>query len=161
MFDTVAEFKDWWLTNGRPLRPPFDNASFHTDNAMSLCLYREGNCQVELYITAPDSTSPPHTHPGVDSMFVYLGGNIVFFLEGRDNVEDQSQFQKERSDGAHMLLGATVDSPDGIPHWLKVGPEGSAFLSFERWKEKIPTSVTVNWEGDYVGQEHKRVAEAQ
>jgi hypothetical protein len=156
----VLEFQNWWIKAGKPLRPPFKNPVFHTDNAMSLCLYREGNFQVELYITQPHSTSPPHIHPGVDSSFIYLAGNIQFNLEGRDN-PDVSQWQKPQENGAHVLFGKTVESPDGIPHWLKIGPEGGAFLSFEHWKDKDPVSVTVNWEGELVGEEHKKTIEAQ
>ena len=156
MWDKVEDFKNWWLKNGRPLRPPFENPVFHTDNAMSLCLYREGQFQVELYISEPNSVSPPHTHPGVDSSFIYLGGNIQFNLEGRDN-PDVSQWQKPQENGTHMLFGKTVSSPDGIPHWLNIGKEGGAFLSFEHWKNKTPVSVTVNWEGEPVGEEHKKI----
>lgn len=159
MWQTVEEFRDWYCQQGMPLKPPFKNPVFHTDNAMSLCLYREGRFQVELYITEAGATSPPHTHPGVESAFVYLAGNIQFNLEGRDN-PDASQWQHARADGAHVLFGKTVSSPDGIPHWLKIGPEGGAFLSFEHWKDKDPSSVTVNWDGEYVGQEHIKTVAA-
>ena len=159
MWQTVEEFRDWYCQQGMPLKPPFKNPVFHTDNAMSLCLYREGRFQVELYITEAGATSPPHTHPGVESAFVYLAGNIQFNLEGGAN-PDASQWQHARADGAHVLFGKTVSSPDGIPHWLKIGPEGGAFLSFEYWKDKDPSSVTVNWDGEYVGQEHIKTVAA-
>ena len=155
MWSTVEEFRDWYMSNGMPLRPPFKNPVFHTDNAMSLCMFRQGQFQVELYLTEPYSTSPKHTHPGVDSAFVYLAGNIQFNLEGREN-PDVQQWQKPSPEGYHMLLGKTVSSPDGIPHWLKIGPEGGAFLSFEHWKDRDPVSVTVNWEGETVGSEHDK-----
>ena len=157
-FQTVEQFRDWYCGQGLPLRPPFKNPVFHTDNAMSLCLYREGRFQVELYITEPGATSPKHTHPGVESAFVYLAGNIQFNLEGGDN-PDVSQWQKPQANGSHMLFGKTVSSPDGVPHWLKIGPEGGAFLSFEYWKDKDPVSVTVNWAGDTVGDEHNKTIE--
>jgi len=156
MWSTVEEFRDWYMGNGMPIRPPFKNPVFATDNAMSLCLFREGRFQVEMYISEPNSTSPPHTHPGVESAFVYLAGNIQFNLEGRDN-PDVQQWQVASPDGYHSLLGKTVSSPDGIPHWLGIGPEGGAFLSFEYWKDQDPVSVTVNWNGDSVGKEHDKI----
>jgi len=156
MWQTVEEFRDWYCAAGMPIRPPFLNPVFHTDNAMSLCLFREGQFQVELYITEPHSTSPKHTHPGVDSAFVYLTGNIQFNLEGRDN-PDASQWQYAKDNGAHALFGKTVSSPDGIPHWLLIGKEGGAFLSFEHWKDKSPISVTTNWEGEPVGEVHAEI----
>ena len=158
MHKTVEQFRDWYFKNGAPLRPPFHDPVFYTDNAMSLCLFREGQYQVELYITEPNSTSPPHTHPGVDSCFVYLAGNIQFNLEDRDN-PDVSQWQTEKADGTHALFGKTVSSPDGISHWLLIGKEGGAFLSFEYWKDKAPVSVTMNWEGEPVGQVHSKILE--
>jgi hypothetical protein len=156
MWSTVEEFRDWYMSNGMPIRPPFKNPVFNTDNAMSLCLYREGHFQVELYLTEPHSTSPKHTHPGVESAFVYLAGNIQFNLEGRDN-PDVKEWQVESPNGTHSLFGKTVSSPDGIPHWLGIGPEGGAFLSFEYWKDQEPLSVTVNWNGDSVGKEHDKI----
>ena len=156
MWKTVEEFRDWYCQNNLPWRPPFLNPVFFTDNAMSLCLYREGRFQVELYISSPDSTTPPHTHPGVESAFIYLTGNIEFNLDGRDRV-DNSPFQKERENGTHELFGRTVSSPDGIPHSLVIGKEGGAFLSFEYWKDKNPDSVTMNWRGEPVGEVHKNI----
>ena len=159
MWSTVEEFRDWYIANGSPLRPPFRQPVFHTDNAMSLCMFREGRFQVEMYLTKPGSTTPPHTHAGVDSAFVYLAGNIQFYLEGRDN-PDVQQWQKPNKNGNHFLLGTTVDSPDMTPHWLNIGPEGGAFLSFEYWKNEDPVSVTVNWQGQTVGTEHDKTIES-
>jgi len=159
MWQTVEEFRDWYCAAGMPIRPPFLNPVFHTDNAMSLCLFRKGKFQVELYIAEPNSTSPPHTHPGVESAFVYLTGNIQSNLEGRDN-PDVQQWQKPQQDGTHMLFKSRVSSPDGIPHWLGIGPEGGAFLSFEYWKDKEPVSVTVNWDGELVGDEHAKTLQS-
>lgn len=111
---------------------------------------------MELYITKPHATSPPHYHRGVESTFVYLTGNIDFDIEGKNLPSNQDK-QKPRRDGAHMLFGATSSSPDGLAHWLNIGPEGGAFLSFEYWKDKDPTSVTVNWDGEPVGTIHEGI----
>jgi len=161
MWNNVEEFRVWWWeTAGKPLRPPFENPIFFTDNAMSLCLYREGRFQVELYIIAPNGSSPAHTHPGVDSSFMHLTGNLKFNLANRDNsLYVPPSLPKE--DGTHPWFNAGAAlSPDGTPHWLWVGPEGASFLSFEHWKEADPSSVTVNWEGDPVGEQHKTMLES-
>jgi hypothetical protein len=158
MFNTVHEFVKFWMSAGRPILPPFDGPVFTTDIAYSLVLYRKDNCQVELYTCKPNTEAPWHSHPGVDSFFVYLGGNIDF---GQPNGEfaGTAQYQQPRQDGAHLLFGQTSEALDGARHTLRVGPEGGAFLSFEKWDKKIPTSVTVNWTGDPVGQEHKSALE--
>ena len=155
MWSNVTEFKQWWLKS-RPLRPPFDQASFITDLAYSLCLYRGGAFQIELYILKPDSTAPFHSHPGVDSTFIYLGGNLEFGLED-GTFPDLSEFQKAKENGAHMLLGKSADAPDGMLHSVRTFKEGGAFLSFEHWKEKEPDSVVLNWTGEPDGKVHAQV----
>jgi hypothetical protein len=157
-WSTVHEFRDWWLKAGRPLRPPFDQPIFVTDMVYSLCLYREGQFQVELYIMKPNGLSPSHSHPGVDSTFVFLGGNLEFGDE-TESFKDLSDQQKSRNDGAHILLGRTVDALDGALHSVRAHQEGGAFLSFEYWKDKEPDSVVVNWEGAPDGAIHAKVLE--
>ena len=160
MWKTVEEFQNWWLKNGCPWRPPFDNPIFFTDNAMSLCIFREGKFQVELYLAEPNSYTPSHTHPGVESSFTYLTGNFNFDIEGM-NTEDTSPYQKEGKDGNHFLLGVCSSSPDGMAHSLTVKKEGAAFLSFEYWKDKEPVSVSMNWKGEPVGEIHKEKLNGQ
>lgn len=154
MFSTVHEFAKFWLDQGHPIKPPFDNPVYTTDIAYSTVLFRQDNCQVELYTCKPNTEAPWHNHPGVDSFFMYLGGNMEF---GKPDgtFTDLSMFQLPARDGTHLLLGQTSEALDGAKHTLRVGPEGGSFLSFEKWNEKIPTSVTVNWTGDPVGNEHK------
>ena len=156
LWKTVEEFRDWYTAKGYPMRPPYLNPIFHTDNAMSLCLFREGRFQVELYLTKPFANSPPHTHPGVESAFVYLTGDIKFDIETKGTQID-NKMHFARADGAHRMFGATSSSPDGLAHWLDIGADGAAFLSFEYWKDVDPTSVTVNWKGDPVGSIHEEI----
>lgn len=155
---SVEEFGQWWLKN-RLIRPPFENAIYMTDMTLSLCLYRHDKFQVELYIMKPDQASKSHSHPGVDSFFVYLGGNLEF---GDKNgfYKDLSQFQVAAASGAHTLLGKSVSAPNGETHSVRTFKEGGAFLSFEKWNEKKPDSVTINWRGDPVGEIHKQLLTA-
>ena len=153
-WNSVEEFQNWWLTNGKPIRPPFKDAAFTTDIAYSLCLFREGKFQVELYISKPNTQAPMHSHPDVDSSFIYLGGNHEFG-EPDGSFRDLKDYQKENPEnGAHILLGTTLLALSATPHRLRVGPEGGSFLSFEMWREDKPTSVTVHWDGEPVGEQH-------
>ena len=157
--NTVEEFKNAWLMAGCPIRPPFKDAIFTTDIAWSVVLYRAGSYQVELYICKANTEAPFHCHPGVDSFFIFLGGNIDSGREDK-TFTDLSQFQRPRPDGAHCLLGFETSALNGALHSLRVGPEGGAFLSFEKWNDKEPTSVAVNWEGEVVGSEHEKMLKA-
>jgi hypothetical protein len=151
---TVQEFSQWWLKH-KIIRPPFLDGIFYTDIAASLILFRNGPFQVELYISKPDTEAPFHSHPGVDSVLMYLTGNMNFGLDYK--VNDYSDLQKphEKYKDSHCMLGKHIFLKDGDPHNLITKKEGGAFFSFEKWKERIPTSVTVNWEGDPTGELHK------
>jgi hypothetical protein len=149
----VIAFKDWWMNAGCPIAPPFKNPIHCTDIAYALCIYRSGRFQVELYIVKPNSETTKHSHPNIESISMYLTGNMSFADES-GNYKDLSQFQTENDNGTHKLLGAIAEENDGKLHALKVGNEGAAFLIFEYWKDRDPVSVTVHWKGDLVGEQH-------
>jgi hypothetical protein len=155
---SAEDFKNAWLKAGKPVKPPFKNAIHTTDIAYALCLYRDGPFQIELYICKPNTETPFHSHPGIESVSLYLTGNLNF---GRKDIGfvDLSQYQKPKENGTHMLLGKSVESGFAAEHAVKIGPEGGAFLIFEKWHTKAPTSVTINWEGNLVGEEHARTIE--
>ena len=151
-WDNVKQFAKWWMQN-RPIRPPFKDCLFTTDLVQSLTLFREGNFQVELYLMKPDSQSPWHTHEGVDSVFVYLGGNLEFGNE--DKVfNDTSEHQKEGDLGTHFLFGRAAEALNGGLHAVRTRDNGGAFLSFEHWKNGNPDSVVINWQGEHDGPIH-------
>jgi hypothetical protein len=152
MYTNVQEFKDWWIKSGRPLKPPFKDPIHVTDIAYALCLYREKQFQVELYICKPNTESPAHKHPNIHSISMYLTGDLTFLKDGK--FADLSMYQKEGKDGAHFLLGQTADANDGTDHALKIGSAGGSFLIFEHWLKDTPVSVTTHWEGELVGDMH-------
>jgi len=152
----LENFKNQWINDGMRWKPPFKNPIHITDIAYSLCVYRENNYQIELYICKPNTQSPVHSHPGVESISMYLTGNLEF-SKNDNNFIDLSQYQKERENGTHYLIGVAAETNNGDDqHALRIGKEGGAFLVFEYWKEKEPTSVTVNWLGELVGELHQK-----
>jgi hypothetical protein len=157
---TVQQFTRWWMKH-KPIRPPFIDGIFYTDIAASVVLFREGPFQVELYISKPDSRAPYHSHDKVDSVLMYLTGNMVF---GKNNVEpDLSEFQKPHATikDAHFLFGECDYLKEGESHNLTTKEEGGCFFSFEKWHDRAPDSVTVNWVGELTGDMHKaRIANA-
>jgi hypothetical protein len=152
-WNALQEFKDWWMKNGCPIIPPFENPIHCTDIAYALCIYRSGRFQVELYVVKPNTETTRHSHPNIESISMYLTGNMSFAKENGEYI-DLSALQKETENGTHVLFGSVAESNDGQVHSLKVGPEGGAFLIFEFWKDRDPVSVTVHWEGDLVGDQH-------
>ena len=160
MWNNVQEFKDWWTQN-RPICPPFKDAIFSTDLVYSLCLFRKGQFQVELYIMKPDSLAPEHGHPNVDSLFTYLGGHMEFRREGFE-FYDLSAEQLEQDNGTHKLFGTTGHAFDGELHSVRTAKTGGAFLSFEHWKaEREPDSVLLNWRGSPDSERHEALWEGK
>ena len=156
--DSLEDFMTWW-TEGRYLRPPFKSPIHVTDIAYALCLYRDGPFQVELYVCKPNTESPMHTHDGVESISIYLSGNLQFSRDGK-NYADLSKYQYAKPDGTHALFGQRAEANFGGAHALRIGKEGGSFLIFEKWHGKDPVSVTVNWQGETVGSLHdKTIAE--
>jgi hypothetical protein len=158
MWNTVEEFAGWYEKSGYPIRPPQTNAIFRTNNASALVLYREGQFQVELYIGDANSVTPEHSHPGVDSILVYLSG------EGNSTVNSVVPlnlvpfFNKINPDGTSMLFKQAIRVDPKDTHGLTTYNKGFAFYSIEKWQDGIePTSVTIRWEGETTGDIHNKV----
>jgi len=156
-FGTVENFAKAWMVK-RPWRPPFANAIHTTEIAHALVLFRKDQYQVELYISKPNTQTPMHSHPNIESITMYLTGNLSFSKDGV-NFTDISMYQKAKPNGTHMLLWANQENNSGTPHMLKVGNEGGSILVFEKWLKGNPTSVSVNWVGDLIGEEHAKLME--
>ena len=74
IMQTIEQFKDWFVANKFPLRPPFADPIYHTDISTSFVWYRAEPWQVELYLVKPDTVAPVHTHPDFDSIEFYIAG---------------------------------------------------------------------------------------
>lgn len=157
MWETLEEFAQWYKDNGYPIRPPFEDPVYITDISYSYVLYREGPYQAELYLVRPNTSSPSHTHPGVENIVMLWGGDVS--LEHDGEYLDSSQFNHRSDNGTSSLFG--ISGPkltDDKTHALFAGNKGGAFLSLEKWPENIvPSSVTVNWEGEPVDENHRQI----
>lgn len=149
----VTDFKQWWLDNKAPMSPPFDSAIHITDMAYALTLYRVEQFQVEIYICKPNTQTEIHKHPNIESISVYLTGNLEF-ANNEGKFVDLSWFQAETKFGTHFLLGKSIDVNRGESHALRVGKEGGAFLLFEKWLTEKPSSVAVIYDGKTLGPKH-------
>jgi hypothetical protein len=157
-WNEVEAFKDWWMAAGCPIKPPFEYPIHITDMAYALTIYRKGQYQIELYICKPNTQTQVHAHPGIESLSVYLTGNLSFAKDGAP-FPDLSAYQKEGSNGTHLLLGKSLETVNGTPHALKVNEEGGSFLLFQRWSHKKPRSVAVEYDGVTLGHKHDKQIE--
>lgn len=143
MWQTVEEFAAWYKEAGYPIRPPIGEKVYVTDISYSYVLYREGQFQVELYLVAPNTASPDHSHPGVENIVLVWGGDI-------------GHTAASISTPPFGVQAPTIR--DGDEHALHAGAKGCAVLSIEKWADELkPTSVSINWKGDPCGSTHSEL----
>lgn len=160
MWSTLEEFAEWYKSNGFPIRPPFEDPVYTTDISYSYVLFREGQYQAELYLVRPNTSSPEHTHPGVENIIMIWGGDVHFTQDGQYHDLSDS-YTSAAADGTNKLFGACGPNLKGkSTHALFAGNKGGAFLSLEKWPEgKQPTSVTIHWDGEPVDAAHGKIIE--
>jgi hypothetical protein len=154
----VEAFARWYLRSGFPFRIPEGEPTYRTSNSRSIALYRDGQFQAELYLAKPNSASPEHCHPGIDSVIVPWGGEFSSTRNGR--LRDGSRFWDAPSALGTSLAFGTLSERlnDSQTHALYAYRKGAAFLSIESWRSDLrPTSVTVNWAGEPVDEGHQGI----
>lgn len=158
MWNTVEEFAQWYEEQGFPIRPPQQNAIFRTNNASAVVLYREGQFQVEMYIGDPNTITPEHSHPGVESMIMYLSGDGSTTVNGAEVADPSPYFNMINPDGTSVLFKQKVRVNPSDTHGLKTYSRGFAFFSIEKWPDGVePTSVAAHWEGESTGDIHNKI----
>ena len=160
---TVDQFRRWWFKKGQPVRPPFKNSLYFTDNLFAMCLFRAGQFQVILNLVKPNVEVPKHVHPHVDSCAVYLTGHLQLGLEHTDydttNVWSTKQVENPKT-GMHALYGlSSSEGYTGEPHGLKSKDGGGAFLVFEKWHDIPPNTVLLDWIGRPIDEAHRKMLE--
>jgi hypothetical protein len=150
---TLEEFAAWYKANEYPVRPPFEDCVYVTDNSYSYVLFRQGCFQAEVYLVKPDSGSPDHSHPGVENIILLWGGDAYPSFDGVRSPVVRSIARADGTSSCFGVIGPKIT--DAHTHALHTGPKGAAFLSLEKWPEDVkPTSVIVNWKGAAIGDEH-------
>ncbi len=110
-------------------------------NVIGTILHRDGAYQAELFsfaATENGGSFAAHRHPDVDSVEIYLSGEIEFNVvrHGRNEI-----YRGRRN--APLWISAEDF------HGGKIGPGGVAFLSLQRWRTGLATSsIGHNWIGD-------------
>lgn len=136
--DTLAEFaRDVLSMSFADFRPPSDALRAYligSTEIHTLVLYREGPFQLEVITSAPNaggSHIPEHAHPNVDSIDVFLHGELG-----------------PLSGILRLPFGAKKRIRHGVFHGASVGEAGSSILCIQHWLNGVsPTSIALDWEG--------------
>jgi quercetin dioxygenase-like cupin family protein len=147
MFDVLGAFTQWWLTT-RALAPPADEFFRRVGCGTALVLYRQPPFQVQLFLVDPNGEVSDHIHPNVDSVEVYVTGDVYFRQNGKQLLTEEIIRQ-------HHPVGQTIRVPPTDWHGATIGPRGGAFLSIQHWLNGIPpTSVDLDWGGAALDRQH-------
>jgi mannose-6-phosphate isomerase-like protein (cupin superfamily) len=99
--------------------------------ATGLKLPLPGRWQAELWYCPADVVIPFHTHSRVDSVLVFLGGRMLWFLGNKRN----------RVLGL-LNVGAWFRVPAGVPHAAMVLGRCGLFLNLQRWTGEKSSAAT-------------------
>lgn len=147
-WDSVYSFGQWWCDNGMPILLPTGYEVYLSDDATSVCLFRKGRFQVELYLIHPGPNLPVHEHPGVDVIKMRLNT-----YGEKDN--QLIPFNYEIS--SETLLrgqshGAGINFKDRPEKNIEIASQGFPLLAFQKWDEGLEvTTVASRWKGKSVG----------
>jgi quercetin dioxygenase-like cupin family protein len=146
-FDPLVAYANWASRNipVPPLCPL--RAITRVGKFSGLTLHRQGRFQSQLWICDPGSEIPNHGHPNVDSIQVYVAGQLDLSVGGQKVMERDTQTNAR---GIFIRIGP------GVKHGATIGPEGACFLTFQEWLKGEPESVETDWDGPALSNEHAK-----
>lgn len=150
VFDPLEHFAHWFMRQplGDFLTVAPKNGIMSYGKVVALCLYRQGEFQVELFISTERGGFPhEHRHPNVDSFECHIAGDIFLTVNG-ESTASREAVEGVRPDGSSPIAGFLVRVRPGDFHGAHEDSEG-AFLSIQRWMNGVtPTSVGLDWWGE-------------
>jgi len=140
-WDDVREFAHWWCGVGMPFLPPDGAEIFLSDDATSMCVFRRGRFQVELYLIHPNPNLQAHEHPGVEVIKMRIEGTYSPRTGPFESSPTWGRLSETLLDGqAHGSTGSQYSRQLGFP-----------LVAFQQWKHREPCTVAAAWKGPTVG----------
>lgn len=154
--DELERFCDWFLKTMPVIGAvPFHGAVSRIQDVTSILLYRRDNFQVQMFAVPGGTVIPEHTHPNVDSIEVYVGGNIRFSHSGRYISAEGDIFANDGPLGLASRRGMTVRVRPNDVHGGVFGEGGGVFLSVQHWLNGVkPHCVAADYNGITMGDDH-------
>src|SRR3569833_887532 len=125
------------------------------ENVTSILLYRRGQFQVQMFAVPGGTVIPEHTQPNVDSIEVYVGGNIRFSHSGKYLYPADKLFAMNGPLGLASRRGMTIRVRPNDLHGGAFGEGGGVFLSVQHWLNGVkPHCVAADYSGVTMGKDH-------
>lgn len=150
-FDELEAFTSWFMQTQAPIPSmPMDGMT-RVGEFSGIVLYRQGQYQVQLWLCDPNSEIPDHSHPNVDSIQVYVGGEVYLRLNGQPIITAEDM---RVANNVHIKRGFSLRVRPSDNHSATIGPSGGAFMTFQKWLVGTPTSVEMDWRGPALSAKH-------
>ena len=127
---------------------PFEGAVSKIENVTGILLYRSGQFQVQMFAVPEGTIIPEHTHPNVDSIEVYMGGNIHFSHSGKYSYDGAFLIPDGGPLGLAKKRGNLIRVRPNDIHGGVFGKGGGVFLSVQHWLNGVtPHCVAADYDG--------------
>ena len=134
---------------------PFNGAVSRIQDVTAVLLYRRDQFQVQMFAVPEGTIIPEHTHPNVDSIEVYVGGNIHFSHSGKYIYPKDRLFANDGPLGLASRRGTTIRVRPNDVHGGVFGEGGGVFLSVQHWLNGVrPHCVAADYNGITMGENH-------
>lgn len=151
---SLEAFAEWFMNGSILARVPHDAPSHMLDGVTAITLCRSAQYQVQMFAVPANHIIPEHYHPNVDSIEIYVGGDLRFSLAGRF-LSSREIADTPTGTGVSMLRGMRVRVHPGDLHGGVCGPHGGVFYSIQQWLNGVkPTCVASDYVGIAMGPQH-------
>ncbi len=154
--DQLEKFCDSFLKQAPVIGAvPFAGAVSMIENVTSILLYRQDPFQVQMFAAPAGTVIPEHTHPNVDNIQVYVGGNIRFSHSGKYLYAEEELFAMDTPLGLANRRGFSIRVLPNDIHGAVFGEGGGVFLSVQQWLNGVkPHCVGADYNGLTMGEDH-------
>lgn len=140
-WETLEDFVNWYMESKIPMMIPWNAEVVRSDDAVAICLFRQGAYQVELYLVYPQMYIRNHSHPRMEVITMDLGGGSL-------SPRQPNNTSRTWGDTSTKILS-------GEYHGGETGSllgNGFCILSFEKWHNVDEmTSAAIQWKGELQG----------
>lgn len=132
---------------------PLAKGTVYYDYMSAVPIYEEDAFQVELVCMRGPHTFTVHRHPNLDSILIYVTGNLAFFYgPNKSYVEDMTKAIHGIPPMPDFLTPFYIDSDTW--HVVRTDANGGSFLNVQHWLTGTPKTAGEAWDGVPMGLRH-------